>query len=108
MIMPRLDPMPLVSVPHGELSLELRQWIDTQDLSRLPTLTKDGALRFLNDRGMPVKRSAVVTAFNNRELISAIYSGKRLASAYDVVKWALMRLGDGSQNTPRAAGDAAQ
>ena len=64
---------------------------------RLPTLTKDGALKFLNDRGMPVRRNAVVTAFNSKELVSGIYSGKRLASEYDVMKWAVSRLADRHQ-----------
>jgi hypothetical protein len=32
-------------------------------------MTKDGALKFLNPRGMPVKRNAVVTAFNSKELV---------------------------------------
>jgi len=108
LIMHRMDPTLFVSVPHGELSSELRQWIDAQDLSRLPTLNKDGALKLLNERGMPVKRSAVVTAFNSRELVSAIYSGKRLASEYDVVNWALARLRDSSQIAARAAGDLAE
>jgi len=97
--MPRIDSPPHLSVPQGQLSADVRRWLDSQDLSRLPTLTKDAALRLLNDHGMPVKRSAVVTAFNNRELVSAIYSGKRLASEYDVLKWAVSRLDDRDEST---------
>src|SRR4051812_33533706 len=90
--MTRMDRRPQVSAPACELPADLRQWLDSQDFSRLPTLTKDGALKFLNGRGMPVRRNAVVTAFNSKELVSAIYSGKRLASEYDVMKWAVSRL----------------
>lgn len=75
------------------LSADLRDWLDSEKLGRLPTLTKDGALKFLNDRGMPIRRNAVVTAFNSKELTSGIYSGKRLASEYEVMKWAISRLG---------------
>jgi len=95
--MTRTEPRPQVSAPAGDLPADLRQWLDSQDSSRLPTLTKDGALKFLNDRGMPVRRNAVVTAFNSKELVSAIYSGKRLASEYDVMKWAVSRLADHHQ-----------
>lgn len=80
------------------LAADLQQWLDAQDLGRLPTLTTDGALKFLNDRGMPVKRNAIKTAFNARELPSGIYSGKRLASEYDVMKWAVSRLGTGQMS----------
>ena len=76
-----------------ELAADLQQWLEAQNLDRLPTLNKDGALKFLNDRGMPVRRNAVVTAFNAKELASGIYSGKRLASEHDVMKWAVSRLG---------------
>jgi hypothetical protein len=92
--MSRMHHTPEMSVPACELATDLQQWLDSQDLGRLPTLTKDGALKFLNDRGMPVRRNAVVTAFNSKELVSGIYSGKRLASEYDVMKWAISRLGD--------------
>ena len=78
----------------SELPADLRQRLDSQNLGRLPTLTKDGALKFLNERGMPVRRNAVVTAFNSKELVSGIYSGKRLASEYDVTTWAISRLED--------------
>src|SRR5512139_1559605 len=78
--MNRMDHRPPVSVAPCDLPADLRQWLDSQDLGRLPTLTKDDALKFLNDRGMPVRRNAVVTAFNSKQLVSAIYSGKRLAS----------------------------
>ena len=90
---------PHVSLRPSGLPSDLQQWLDSQDLGRLPTLTKDGALKFLNDRGMPVRRSAVVTAFNSKELVSGIYSGKRLASEYDVMKWAVSRLRDRHQET---------
>ena len=60
--MTRMDRRPHVSAPPSEMPADLKGWLDTQNLSRLPTLTKDGALRLLNDRGMPVKRNAVVTA----------------------------------------------
>lgn len=83
---------PDVSLEPPELPSDLQQWLASQNLGRLPTLTKDGALKFLNYRGMPVKRNAVVTAFNAKELASGIYSGKRLASEYDVMKWAVSRL----------------
>ena len=89
-----MDRRPHVSVASCGLPADLRQWLDSQDLGRLPTLTKDGALKLLNDRGMPVRRNAVVTAFNSKELVSGIYSGKRLASEYDVMKWAVSRLED--------------
>jgi hypothetical protein len=85
---------PVASLEPPELPNDLLEWLASQDLGRLPTLNKDGALKFLNDRGMPVKRNAVVTAFNAKELASGIYSGKRLASEYDVMKWAVSRLGD--------------
>jgi hypothetical protein len=94
--MARMDSWPHLSAPTCELASNLQQWLDSQELGRLPTLTKDGALKFLNDRGMPVRRNAVVTAFNSKELVSAIYSGKRLASEYDVMKWAVSRLEDRS------------
>lgn len=81
-----------VSAAPSELPADLREWLDCQDLGRLPTLSKDGALKFLNDRGMPVRRNAVVAAFNSKELVSAIYSGKRLASEYSVMEWAVSRL----------------
>ena len=87
-----MDTSPPLSPPLAELSPELNRWLASLDLSRLPTLTKDAALKLLNQRGMPVKRSAVVTAFNKRERVSASYSGKRLASEYEVVKWAVSRL----------------
>jgi hypothetical protein len=83
---------PDVSPSLSELPRDLLLWLDSQNLGRLPTLTKDCALKFLNDRGMPVRRNAVVTAFNAKELASGIYSGKRLASEYDVMKWAVSRL----------------
>ena len=83
----------LPSAHSPGLAADLKQWLDAQNLGRLPTMTKDGALKFLNDRGMPVKRNAVVTAFNAQELASGIYSGKRLASEYDVMRWAVSRLG---------------
>jgi hypothetical protein len=86
-----------------DLPADLRQWLDSQDCGRLPTLTKDAALKFLNDRGMPVKRNAVVTAFNAKELNSGMYSGKRLASEYDVMKWAVSRLGDRQQTNVETA-----
>src|SRR6476661_10767660 len=95
--MSRMPHRPYVSVPACDLPADLRQWLDSQDFGRLPTLTKDGALKFLNDRGMPVRRNAVVTAFNSKELVSGIYSGKRLASEYDVMKWAVSRLEDRSR-----------
>lgn len=76
--MTRTNPKPDVWPEPSELSSDLRQWLGTQDLGRVPTLNKDGALKFLNDRGMPVKRNAVVTAFNSKELASAIYSGNGL------------------------------
>src|SRR5215208_7211969 len=94
--MSRMHHTPNVSVPACEPAIGLQRWLDSQDLGRLPTLTKDGALKFLNDRGMPVRRNAVVTAFNAKELASGIYSGKRLASEYDVMKWAVSRLEDRS------------
>jgi hypothetical protein len=90
--MTRIDQRPPLSVHSRELSNDLQQWLDSQNLGRLPTLTKDDALALLNSRGMPVKRNAVVTAFNSKELDSAIYSGKRLASEYDVMRWAISRL----------------
>jgi hypothetical protein len=90
--MTRMGRRPYVSVEPSDLPADLRQWLDSQDLGRLPTLTKDGALKFLNDRGMPVRRNAVVTAFNAKELVSGIYSGKRLASEYNVMEWAVSRL----------------
>lgn len=80
------------SANDAELAADLQQWLEAQNLDRLPTLNKDGALKFLNDRGMPVRRNAVVTAFNAKELVSGIYSGKRLASEHDVMKWAVSRL----------------
>lgn len=83
-----------VSTSPAELPRDLAAWLESQNLERLPTLTKDGALKFLNDRGMPVRRNAVVQAFNSKELVSAIYSGKRLASAHEVMKWAISRLGE--------------
>jgi hypothetical protein len=92
-----MERRPHASVEPSDLPADLRQWLDSQDLGRLPTLTKDGALKFLNDRGMPVRRNAVVTAFNAKELVSGIYSGKRLASEYDVMKWAVSRLEERSQ-----------
>lgn len=92
--MTRMDRRPHLSVAPCDLPADLRQWLDSQDFGRLPTLTKDGALKFLNDRGMPVRRNAVVTAFNSKELVSGIYSGKRLASEHDVMEWAVSRLGD--------------
>lgn len=95
--MTRIDRQPPVSTHTCELAADLQQWLDHQNVGRLPTLTKDGALKFLNDRGMPVKRNAVVTAFNAKELASGIYSGKRLASEYDVMRWAVSRLGDRHQ-----------
>ena len=95
--MTRMDRRPHVSAAAYDLPADLRQWLDSQNLGRLPTLTKDGALKFLNDHGMPVRRNAVVTAFNSKELASGIYSGKRLASEYDVMKWAISRLGDRHQ-----------
>jgi hypothetical protein len=88
----RMHHRPDMSPSPSELPSDLRQWLDSQSFGRLPTLTKDGALKLLNDRGMPVKRNAVVMAFNSKELASAIYSGKRLASEYDVMKWAISRL----------------
>jgi hypothetical protein len=88
---------PSANTVVSELSPDLQNWLDSQDLGRLPTLTKDAALKFLNDRGMPVRRNAVVTAFNSKELVSGIYSGKRLASEYEVLKWAISRLGDRHQ-----------
>jgi hypothetical protein len=100
--MTRMDRRPHVSVTPCDLPADLRQWLDSQDLGRLPTLTKDGALKFLNDRGMPVRRSAVVTAFNSKELASGIYSGKRLASEYDVVRWAVSRLGNRNERAASA------
>lgn len=87
------------SANSRELAADLRQWLDAQHLGRLPTLNKDGALKFLNDRGMPVKRNAIVTAFNAKELASGIYSGKRLASEYDLMKWAVSRLDERGQTT---------
>lgn len=90
--MTRIDQRPPVSAHSSTLTNDLQQWLDSQNLSRLPTLTKDDALALLNSRGMPVKRNAVVTAFNSKELDSAIYSGKRLASEYDVVRWAISRI----------------
>ena len=95
--MNRIQRPPEVSALPSELPADLKGWLESQNLGRLPTLTKDGALRFLNDRGMPVRRNAVATAFNSKELVSGIYSGKRLASEYDVVKWAVCRLGDAHQ-----------
>ena len=90
--MTRIDQRPPLSVHSRELSNDLQQWLDSQKLGRLPTMTKADALALLNSRGMPVKRNAVVTAFNSKELDSAIYSGKRLASEYDVMRWAISRL----------------
>lgn len=90
--MARNDQRPPVSAHSSELTTDLQQWLNSQNLGRLPTLTKDDALALLNSRGMPVKRNAVVTAFSSKELDSAIYSGKRLASEYDVVRWAISRL----------------
>jgi hypothetical protein len=81
-----------VSAKSRDLPADLREWLDSQDLGRLPTLSKDGALRFLNERGMPVRRNALVTAFNSKELVTGIYSGKRLASEYNVMEWAVSRL----------------
>ena len=80
--MTRMDHPPNASIQVCKLAADLQQWLDSQDFGRLLTLTKYGALKFLNDRGMPVRRNAVVTAFNSKELASAIYSGKRLASEY--------------------------
>ena len=61
--MTRMDRRPHLSVAPCDLPADLRRWLDSQNFGRLPTLTKDGALKFLNDRGMPVRRNAVVTAF---------------------------------------------
>lgn len=101
--MTAMDHRPHLSDQSDRLSPDLQQWLDAQALGRLPTLNKDGALRFLNDQGMPVKRNAVVTAFNAHELSSAIYSGKRLASEYDVMKWAVSRLEDGRHGKVKPA-----
>jgi hypothetical protein len=90
-LMLRIDQRPYLSAATCELADDLQRWLDSRDFGRLPTLTKDAALKFLNDRGMPVKRNAVVPAFNSKELASAIYSGKRLASEYEVMKWAVSR-----------------
>lgn len=87
---------PEISALPSELPPDLKGWLESQNFGRLPTLTKDDALKFLNDRGMPVRRNAVVTAFNSKELVSAIYSGKRLASEHDVMRWAVSRLEDQS------------
>jgi hypothetical protein len=95
--MARMDHRPHLSANGRKLAADLQEWLDGQNLGRLPTLNKDGALKFLNDRGMPVRRNAVVTAFNAKELDSGIYSGKRLASEYDVMKWAVSRLGERHQ-----------
>ncbi len=92
--MSRSHPPPALSAPPSALPADLKGWLDSQNLGRLPTLTKDGALKFLNDRGMPIRRNAVVTAFNSKELVSGIYSGKRLASEYGVMTWAVSRLED--------------
>jgi hypothetical protein len=100
--MTRMDRRPHVSVATFDLPNDLRKWLDSQDLGRLPTLSKDGALRFLNERGMPVRRNAVVTAFNSKELVSAVYSGKRLASEYNVMEWAVSRLNDRNEEVVTA------
>jgi hypothetical protein len=91
-----------VSAASRDLPADLREWLDSQELGRLPTLSKDGALRFLNDRGMPVRRNAVVTAFNSKELVSAVYSGKRLASEYNVMEWVVSRLIDRNEEVVTA------
>lgn len=98
--MTAMDHRPHLSDRSAALSPDLQQWLERQDLGRLPTLNKDGALKFLNDQGMPVKRNAVVTAFNAREVTSGIYSGRRLASEYDVMKWAVSRLEE--DHSPRS------
>jgi hypothetical protein len=97
-----MDRRPHVSVATFDLPNDLRKWLDSQDLGRLPTLSKDGALRFLNERGMPVRRNVVVTAFNSKELVSAVYSGKRLASEYNVMEWAVSRLNDRNEEVVTA------
>jgi hypothetical protein len=75
----------------GQISPELQEWLDAQGLNRIPTLNKDATTEYLNNRGMPVFRNAVVTAIHSGELRSALYSGQRLVSEYDAVRWALSR-----------------
>jgi hypothetical protein len=76
----------------GRLSPELQEWLEAQNLNRMPTMNKDTTTEYLNTKGMPVFRNGVVTAIHSGELRSAIYSGQRLVSEYDAVRWALSRL----------------
>ena len=79
--------------PNTPLRPDLQKYLESLNLNPIPTLTIDGALTFLRDeQNIPMKRNAVAVAFNNRELATGLFSGQRLTSQYDAMRWALAKM----------------
>jgi hypothetical protein len=82
-----LSPAHLFELPEHDST-----WLESLQLSHAPTEDRHTAVDFLNNEmRMPYKNGAVFKAFNSGEIPTAFVSGRALASAYDLARWALTR-----------------
>lgn len=80
----------LLSPNNVSLLPEDQIWLDTKNFSHAPTLNRQAAVTFLNERlGIPYKQGRISRAFDDREIPTALVSGAALASPRDVAAWAL-------------------
>lgn len=76
-----------------DLTDEEHQWLESLQLSCATNVDRNQAFDLLNSErvSIPYRRGAVIRAFNRGEIPTAFVSGRALASARDVVLWALTR-----------------
>lgn len=77
-----------------------QKWLDSLNLSHATNVDRKKAFELLNSDkiGIPYKLGAVRRAFDSGAIPTARVSAHALASAYDVVRWALVRKHIGRPN----------
>ena len=89
--------------PQTVLRADLQTYLDSLNLNPIPTLNIDGAFKFLRDEHkIAMKRNTVSVAFVNREIATGLFSGQRLTSERDALRWALAKLSVESQSQASA------
>ena len=85
--------------PNTPLRPDLQKYFDSQNPNPIPTNNIDNTLTYLCDgQKIPMKRNAIAVAFNNGEIATGLFSGQRLTSERDALRWALQKLSVGSQS----------
>jgi len=76
----------------NQLSPDLRDWVDSQNLSRLGTMSRFACHEYAtNELKVPVTQSAISRAIDSRELPATGLGNSLLVSEYDLVCWMLSR-----------------